>query len=60
MPAIHGPHHYRASLTESDVRRVRADYEPGRVTYAALAARYGVSEQAIGKIINRLTWRHLD
>lgn len=59
MPTLHGTQHHSARLTDDDVRRIRHDYEPGKVTYAALAARHGVSEQAIAKVINRLSWAHL-
>lgn len=59
MPALHGTQHYAARLTDADVRRIRHDYDPGKVTYAALAARYGVGKQAIHKIITRATWKHL-
>jgi uncharacterized protein YjcR len=59
MPALHGTQHHSCRLTDDDVLRIRTAYLPGKVTYAALASRYGVSEQAIAKIINRLSWRHL-
>lgn len=59
MPRIRGQSHYRTHLTENDVRRIRAEYRPGEVTYSALAAKYGITEQTVGKIINRITWRHV-
>lgn len=48
--------HY-AKLTEEDVRAIRADTAN---TQAALAEKYGISREGIGRIIRRQSWRHLD
>lgn len=50
-----GEHHGRAKLTESDVREIRASDEYLRI----LAARFGVSLDAIFRVKRRLTWKHV-
>lgn len=42
-------------LSDADVRAIRAAYGPG-VTLAMLAARYGVSDVAISKVVHRRVW----
>lgn len=54
-----GSRNPQAKLTEKQVRRIRADYEPRRVTQAKLAKRYGVHEATIWRIIHRVDWAHL-
>ena len=49
-----------AKLTAGDVLAIRKDYEVGGITYKELAERYGVQWSAIGKIVTRTSWRHLD
>ncbi len=50
-----GEAHYRAELTEDDVRAIRASTEP----HVVLARRLGVSETTIRDIRNHKTWKHL-
>ena len=50
-----GEAHGRALVTESDVLAIRASEE----TLAALAARYLISESAVGAIRTRRTWKHI-
>lgn len=50
----------RSALTDDDVRAIRRAYGPGLETQHSLARRYGVSQVSIGKIVNRVTWRHVD
>lgn len=38
-------------ITDRNVRRLRADYAAGGVSYADLAARYGVSRGLVGQIV---------
>jgi hypothetical protein len=44
-----------ARMTESKVRAIRQS----RLTQTALAKKYGISQAAIGYIINRKTWKHV-
>lgn len=45
-----------AKLTDDDVRQIRALYAAGGVSQRALAARYGLSQSAIGRLLNRQSW----
>lgn len=45
----------RTSLTEADVIAIRAS----KATQQVLAGEYGISQQAIGRIINRKRWSHI-
>ncbi len=47
-------------LTTKDVRAIRADYRPGYCSLAQLAARHGVSKQAIYSVVTKRTWAHVD
>lgn len=49
---------HKARLTEDDVRAVRAAYAGGE-TQVSLAARYGVNQTTISRIILRVTWPHI-
>lgn len=53
--AVCGEKHYRAKLTEDDVRYIRESDEPGIV----LAARFGLRNASITNIRKRRTWRHV-
>lgn len=46
-----------AKLSLGQVREIRTRYEMGGVTYAQLAAEFGVCFQNIGYIIQRKTWK---
>jgi len=48
-----------AKLTEHKVLQIRAEYQPGKITYAGLGKKYHVSKGCIGNIINRKKWRHV-
>jgi len=50
-----GTGHYKAKLTEDDVRVIRASQESG----AALGRRYGVSKENIYAIRNGQIWKHV-
>lgn len=50
----------KCHLTEGDVRAIREAYQPGVETQYSLARRFGVSQNTIGRIVHRLTWRHVD
>lgn len=50
----------RAKLTVSDVKSIRKRYDPGVVSYAKLAAEYGVTKATIAGIITGRTWTGID
>ena len=43
-------------LTEADVRSVLADLDEGKMSQAALARKYGVTQPSINHIARRKTW----
>lgn len=47
-----------AKLTFAQIQEIRSAYAAGGITQDALAAQFGVSRRAIGKIIAGQTWRH--
>lgn len=69
-PILRGQEHGAAKLTEDDVRAIRAAYENARgrgnwkgapgVSQEELAARYGISQYAISRIVRRKSWSHLE
>lgn len=56
-----GAENPKAKLTEADVRAIRAaDCRKGRgITWAALAAQFGVSRHTIRAVRHREAWKHL-
>jgi DNA invertase Pin-like site-specific DNA recombinase len=52
--------HHRAKLSRAQVREIRRTLEYERISYAALARRYGVSAPTISQIANYQTWRERD
>ena len=52
---MRGEKHYRAKLSESDVREIRSSTE----ATATLARRYGLSRSAIGGVRYGKNWRHV-
>jgi hypothetical protein len=48
-----------AKLTDDAVREIRRLHEPRRVSYAALARRFGVSRAVVGAIVRRDAWAHV-
>lgn len=60
----HGTHNRgerqgRSKLSERDVRQIRSEYGAPGVSFATLAARYGVSRSAIQGVISRRAWAWL-
>lgn len=49
-----------AKLTEELVREIRARYAAGGVSHPSLGREYGVNHSAIGRIVRREVWKHLD
>lgn len=54
-----GERNPRAKLTTSAVRKIRQAYANGR-TLKQIAKCYGVHFDTISKIVNRVTWAHID
>jgi hypothetical protein len=54
-PAPRGAAHWKARLTEADVRAIRASSEPD----SALARRYGVTKSAVTFARSGRSWAHL-
>lgn len=54
-----GERNNNARLTADDVRAIRSAYDPGVVTMAEIARRFGVNETAVWKIVNRKRWAHV-
>jgi hypothetical protein len=54
----HGSAHYKAKLTEGDVRAMRREYAAG-ATLGDLSSKYGVQKPAIHRIVNRTAWKRV-
>lgn len=54
-----GERNGRAKVCADDVRKMRADYAAGTAR-RDLAARHGISLGAVGSILARRTWTHID
>jgi hypothetical protein len=55
-----GENHYKATLTEDDVREIRRRYAAGGITQQALGDEFGLHNVTISKIITRQRWAHVD
>jgi hypothetical protein len=55
-----GNNHHWAILTEEQVHEIRKRYANERISYRELGEIYGVSGAAIGEIIRRANWSHVD
>lgn len=58
-PHFLGEAHGMAKLTEQKVREIRSRHAAGELQ-RELARAFGVSRSAIGLIVHRLKWRHVD
>lgn len=56
----HGGTHPLAKLTDNDIRSIRAEYQPRRVTAEQIAAKHGVSVHTIRDVLQRRRWRHIN
>lgn len=54
-----GVTHGLTTLTEDQVREIRARYSTGLETQKALGAEFGVTQTTIGNIVRRRTWGHV-
>jgi hypothetical protein len=59
MPAHKGSAHHRAVLTEEDVRKARKAYHREGATIGSLAVLYMVTEGAMRRAVNGVTWGHV-
>jgi hypothetical protein len=48
-----------SKLTAEQVLVIRADYSQGRANHRELAERFGITREAISRIIQRRNWKHL-
>lgn len=55
-----GEKNSKAKLTEEKVRSIRQEFDPASMEYADLAQKYGVTASAIGRVILRKTWPHVE
>jgi len=51
-----GSAHYKAKLTEKDVKEIRALYSNGNFTHQKLAIRYGITKNTVGFVLSGKTW----
>lgn len=54
-----GSKHPNSKLTEKEVLNIRRYYKIKNITQQELANKYNVDRKTIGRIINRVTWRHV-
>lgn len=59
--AASGERNGNSTLTEDDVKKIRASYVPGRgnTSLGVLADKYGVSTTCIHMIVKGHTWKHV-
>lgn len=55
---VYGSHHGKSKLTEQKVREIRRRYAAGE-NQCSIARSFGVTNQNIGCIVRRETWRHV-
>lgn len=56
---FHGESHYRAKLTEDDVREIRKLYSTKKYSLSYLANLYDVAVGTIYPIVKKKTWKHV-
>lgn len=56
MAAHPGVKHHNAKMTAATVRQARKSYATGKWSIRRLAAKYGVSHQAMWSIVQHKTW----
>lgn len=56
---VAGERHPKAKLSEAQVIEIRARRAAGGTTLMGLAADYGVSNQLVSAIVQRLVWKHV-
>jgi hypothetical protein len=58
-PGFRGEAHSQVKLTRRQVRSIRRLYETHKYTKAELGRMFGVTQENIGHIVRRKTWRHV-
>lgn len=56
---VKGENHFRAKLTEQQVRSIREQYETGDTSIKRLGKKYGVNSGTISQIVRRIIWKHV-
>lgn len=51
---------WKSTLSECDVRAIRAAYRPGYGGYTELARKYGLTRGGIYRIVKRRNWKHVE
>lgn len=59
MRPARGERNGSAKLTPTQVLEIRARFAAGNVIHQVLADEYGVSQETIGSIVRRQSWRHI-
>lgn len=54
-----GERHGCAKMTATEVKAIREAYATGDLSHSELARRFGLNPTAVGKIVRRETWRHV-
>lgn len=54
-----GVNHHSARVTPDEVVAIRISVASGAETYASMAGKYGVSNVAVRKIVQRRSWKHV-
>ena len=57
--ALRGEANHFSKLTESDVSAIRVEYARGGISQRNLAAKRGLDELTIYRIVNRKSWKHV-
>ena len=55
-----GSAHYKAKLTEIDVKVIRRAYAAGLCTQRDIASEYNISKYTVWNILKKKTWKHVD
>ena len=54
-----GVNHWQNKLSEKDVRWIRRNYDPSKMSKTTLAKKYGVQLSTITRILNGESWKHV-
>lgn len=57
---VRGEANANAKFTEHDIREIRRAYAAKEMNQYELAARYNVTRPAIGYIVRRINWSHIE
>lgn len=54
-----GEQHHSTTLTEIQVREIRALYATGTFSQKQIAAMFGIGQATVARIVNRQSWQHI-